>query len=80
MFTTKQIDLIDEKEFTKAILDKNSETFVTYVVSFSLGLNLNYLNKKTQIAFLIAKKVKILEEYSDFADIFLKKKPMLLSN
>lgn len=80
MFTTKQIDLINEKEFIKVVLDENFETFVVHIISFGLGLNSNYLDRKTQIAFLIDEKIKIPEEFFDFADIFSKKKPMVLSN
>ena len=34
--------------------------------------------KKAQIALLVTKEIKILTEYSDFSDIFLKKKALIL--
>ena len=39
--TTQQIELIDKKEFTKAALDENSETFVVYVASLNLVLGIH---------------------------------------
>ena len=38
-----------------------------------------YLAKKTQIALLIIKKVQISSEYSDFLNVFLEKKVLVLS-
>ena len=34
--TTKRVELTDKKEFAKAALDKNFETFVIHVASFNL--------------------------------------------
>ena len=34
--TTKRVELIDKKEFAKAALDENFETFVVYVAFFNL--------------------------------------------
>ena len=34
--TTKQVEIIDKKEFTKAALDKNVEAFVVHMTSLSL--------------------------------------------
>ena len=39
--TTKRIELINKKEFVKMALDENSETFVIYVTSFNLVLEIN---------------------------------------
>ena len=50
-----------------------------HITSFSLNLMRIYLDKKAQIALLIAKEVKILTEYSDFLDVFLKEKALILS-
>lgn len=44
--TTKQIELIDKKEFAKAVLDENSETFVIYVIILSLTPTLISSNQK----------------------------------
>lgn len=37
LLTTRRVELINKKEFTKAALDKNSETFVIYIVSLNLA-------------------------------------------
>lgn len=37
-----------------------------------------HLAKKTKIALLITKKVKILDKYSDFSDMFSKKRALVL--
>ena len=75
--TTKRVELIDKKEFAKAALDKNSETFVVHVASFSLIPGI-HPEKKAQIAFLLTEKVKIPDEYSDFTDVFSKEKALVL--
>lgn len=80
LLTTKQVNLIDQKEFAKATLDQNSKIFVVYVTFLSLSSNSIYLNKKAQKTFLIAKKVKIPKKYSDFANVFLEEKTMVLSD
>ena len=53
-------------------LDENSETFVVHIVFFNLTPRL-HPDRAAQIAFSITKEVKILDEYSDFVDIFLEK-------
>lgn len=60
-------------------MNENSKTFIIHIVFFNLGSNSTYSDKKAQITFLIAKKVKILNKYSDFANVFLKKKTLELS-
>lgn len=54
-------------------LNENIEVFVLYIISFSLRLITIYLAQKAQIALLIAKKVIIPVQYSDFTNVFLKK-------
>ena len=39
--TTKRVELINKKEFAKAVLDKNSETFVVYMVFLNLALEIH---------------------------------------
>ena len=70
--TTKQVELINKKEFAKAALDKNFETFVVYVVSFSSTPFNVHLFCKSQISGLTAKKIlpKVPAKYLDFADFF----------
>ena len=45
----------------------------------SLSTMAIHLAKKTQIALLVAEKVKILTKYSDFLDVFLEEKALILS-
>ena len=73
----KQVEIINKKEFAKVVLDKNSENFIIHVASLNLTSRI-YSGKKTQITFLLTKKVKILDEYSDFANIFSKKQVLIL--
>lgn len=47
--------------------------------SFSKLIIIIHPAREAQIAFLIAKKMKILAEYSDFLDVFLEKKTLILS-
>ena len=75
--TIKQVELIDKKEFAKAALDKNSETFVVHVAFFSLVTGI-YPDRKAQIASLLTKEVKILDKYSDFTNVFLEQKALVL--
>ena len=66
------------KKFAKIALDENSETFNIYVASFNLTPGL-HPDKAAQIAFLLTKKNKILDKYSDFANIFSEKMFLVLS-
>ena len=60
-------------------LDKDVEAFVVYVISLSLNLMPIYPAQKAQIALLVIEKVQIPSKYSDFLDIFLKEKALILS-
>ena len=75
---TKQLEIIDKKEFIKTALDKNVEVFVMHMTSFSLNLILINSAQKTQMALLVSKKVQIPGKYSDFLNIFLEKKALIL--
>ena len=71
--TTWRIELIDKKEFAKAALDKNIEAFMVYVSFLSLGSKMIiHPAREAQIALQLAKKVTVLAESSDFANIFSK--------
>ena len=76
--TIKQVEIIDKKEFAKTALDENVEAFVVHVTSLSLSSMVIHPAKKAQITLLVAKKVNIPIEYSDFLDVFLKKKALIL--
>ena len=57
-------------------LNKDVEAFIEYI-TFLLIIVI-YQTKKTQIALLIIKKVKIPTKYLNFLDIFLEKKALVL--
>ena len=73
---TKRVEIIDKKEFAKAALDRHVEAFVVYV-TFFLTMAI-YPAKEAQIYLLVVKKVKISTEYSNFSDIFLEEKALIL--
>ena len=75
--TTKRVELINKKEFAKAALDEKSETFVVHVAALNLTPGI-HLDRAAQIASLLAEEVRIPDEYSDFADVFLAKKALVL--
>ena len=80
--TTKRVELIEQKEFAKAALDKKSETFVMHVATLEApfaGMAINPL-QAAQILALIQKKAptKVPPKYADYADIFLFDLPMEL--
>ena len=78
--TIWKIELIDKKEFAKAALDEYIKAFVIHVSSLSLRSKIIiYLVWEAQIASLLAKNVAVLAKYSDFANMFSKKSPEVLS-
>ena len=58
------------------MLDENSETFVTHMTS-TMPISVQP-DREAQIASLLTKKVKILDNSSDFVNIFSKKKVLVL--
>ena len=60
------------------MLDENIKAFMMHVISLSLNSIAIHPARKAQIALLVTKKVKILTEYSDFLDVFLKEKSSIL--
>ena len=75
--TSKRVELINKKEFVKVALDENSETFVVYVTSLNLVLEI-HLDKKAQITSILIEKVKISDKYFDFTNIFSEEKTLVL--
>ena len=70
--TAKRVELINKKEFAKAALDENSETFVVHVASLSsISLDVHH-SWRPQISGLIAEEAptKVSDVYADFADVF----------
>ena len=72
LLTIRWVEFIDWKEFAKTELDENIKAFLIYVSSLGLRITI-YPVKKAQIAFVLAKKVTVLAEYLDFANVFLEK-------
>ena len=58
-------------------MNEKSETFIVHVASLNLASRI-HPDKEAQIASLLTKKVKILDEYSDFTDIFSEEKGLVL--
>ena len=67
---------MNKKEFAKAVLDEHIEVFVVHV-TFFLTIAI-HLARKAEIALLVAKEIKIQTKYSDFLDVFSKKKASIL--
>ena len=76
--TTKRVEIIDKKEFTKAALDENVEAFVVHVTSLSLNSMPIYPAREAQIASLVIEEVQIPSEYSDFSDVFSEERASIL--
>ena len=74
--TTKQVELFNKKEFAKAALDENSKTFVIHIASVNPGI---HPDREAQIVSLLTKEVKIPKDYSDFTNVFLEEKTLVLS-
>ena len=74
------VELIDKKEFAKAVLDKYIKAFVVHVSSLSLRSKM-MINpaRETQILLLLAEEVTVPAEYLNFADVFSKELAEVLS-
>ena len=75
LLTTKRVEFIDKKEFTKAALDEEFEIFVMHVTALEAllaGMAI-YSSQETQILALIQDKAptKVPPEYADYTDVFL---------
>lgn len=70
--TTKKIQIIGPKIFAKVALDQKQEAFVIHIITLFIEPMKVQLNRKVQIAILIANKVFviILAKYSDFENMF----------
>lgn len=81
MLNTGYVELIDIREFAKMPLDENIKAFVVHMTFFRSCLKLIiriYPARKIQIASQPTKKVKILAKSSNFSNIFLEKKTLVL--
>ncbi len=72
MPTISWVELIDKREFAKATLDENSETFVVHISALDVAESSIHPSRAAQIAALQWDKAptKIPAEYSDYADVF----------
>ncbi len=68
--TISLVELIGKREFAKAALDENSETFVVHVLA--LETITIHSSQAAQIVILQCNKasIKILAKYSNYADLF----------
>lgn len=91
MPTIKQVEFIHIKKFTKTRLNRKPEIFVMYLAALEALLagmmiqpskTVQIGNKLAQIAALKQNKAptKIPNKYSDFSNIFSKKKTLILSD
>lgn len=76
LFTIIQVKFIDKREFTKTILNKNSEIFTVYITTLKATGIANiiiYLLQIVQIAVLQFDKTstKIPAKYTNYTNIFL---------
>ena len=67
---TRWLELLN-KNIAKVMFDEIVEAFVVHVTSLNLKITVN-LARKTKIALLLAEKVIIPAEYTDFVNVFLK--------
>lgn len=89
MCTTKKVKLINKKEFAKAVLDEQSKIFVVYIAVLETPEKTIYLLQIAQIlgsdpVQVVALKqnkafIKVSIKYSDFLDVFLEEKTLVLS-
>ena len=74
--TTRQVELIEKKEFAAAALDPDHEAFVVYVAALNIDSDDEmHPSKRAQIAYLKADKApsKVPNNYADFTDVFSSK-------
>ena len=71
--TTKQIQIVDPKEFVIAVLDVNNKIFVVYVTIRKQEKMPIYSERQAQVGALPFDKafIEVLIEYSDYSNIFL---------
>ena len=83
--TTKRVEIIDKKEFAKAALDAESETFVVHVAALEAPLSGMTIHpsraaqvdgESVQIAVLKQDEAptKVPAKYPDFLEVFFRKK------
>ena len=73
--TSRRVELVGKKEFAAAALNPEYESFVIHVTFLNLVPGI-YLDREAQIASLFTEEVKIPGKYSDFIDVFFKRKSL----
>ena len=78
--TTNQIELINKKEFAKAALNENFETFVVHITTLEVPITMSihfFRAPQVQDNFTLAALIqqdkditKILAKYSDYTNVF----------
>ena len=59
-------------------LNKNIKAFILHVTFFNLNLMTIHQVQEASIVLLVIKKVEILFKYSNYSDVFLEKKTLIL--
>lgn len=79
LFTTKKIQIINQKEFVKVALDPNQKAFIVHIAAFTLKMTI-YPSRQAQIASLKIIKIVVIvpAEYSDFTNVFSDKLAAIL--
>ena len=70
--TTKQVQLVNPKEFVIAALDTDSKTFVVYVAIRKQEKMPVHAERQAQVGALIFNEAssEVLVEYSDYSEVF----------
>lgn len=78
LLTTKKVELVDEKNFNKVVVNENIKAFTVHINLSRLGLIKILLVWEAQMILLLIKEVIVLTKYADFANIFSKALAKLL--
>ena len=73
---TRQVELIEKKNFLATALNLEHKAFIVYVIILSVDIgDKMHLLKRAQIVYLKVDKAltKVFNKYIDFADVFLPK-------
>ena len=77
LLTTRQVKIINQKEFAKAVLDENVKVFVVHISLLRSKMSIHPA-RKVQLALLLTEKVIVPTEYLYLADVFLEKSTNIL--
>ena len=69
--TTKNVEIIDKKEFASVALNADNKIFVMHVAALAQSMTIPiYLFCQAQVDTLTSKETEIPVEYSNFSDVF----------